>query len=176
MAGFFQSLSIGIELDPNLWLCSINNLTKIMAKFNQMAPPVAFIEEDMLRVKSLEGIDLLYSFDCLFPPFLRRHMAMLFNESSTTRVLVSYCSQSTLEDAGYQHLTLKGKVTVSMCGSKESKTAFIFKKHKTPARSNDADDLFQRAIGLYHDGTLNVANAAIDVTSYCNTPMKLRHK
>jgi hypothetical protein len=181
MAGFFQSLSLGIEVDPNLWLCSIKNLSKIMANVQSSPPPVSFVEGNMLEVKSLEGIDLLYSFDCLFPPMLLSHMAMLFNESSTTRVLISYCSQSSLENVGYKDLILMGKVTVSMSGSKESKTASIFVKKKrrcdlslTPVI--DADNLFQGAIRMYHDGTLNEANAAIDVMSYCNTPMKLRHK
>lgn len=181
MGGFFQSLSIGIEFDPNLWLSSMANLFKVSNSLSTV-PPVYFLQGDIMNLQSLEGFGLLYGFDCLFPPTLLTHIGKLFNESSTTKVLVTYCSKKSLQLAGFKNLTLKAKVPVRMSGSSESKTAWIYTKKRTSASlqsvttTADVDSLFEQAFEMYHDGTLEEANKAIDVVAICDSPRKLRSR
>lgn len=186
---YFQSLSIGIEIDTNLFLISMKNLAKVARTCFQDGspiPPVAFVSNNIMNIRSFNGIDVVYSFDCLFPPPLLSHMGMLFNNSTTARTLVSFVNLTRLEDAGFESLILKSKVSVRMRGSGEGKTAYIYiKKEVQPQQgqsqgclslSHDidkVDPLFRNHIKSYRSGNLDERNLAIDVKSFCS-PRKLR--
>ena len=139
-----------------------------------------------MQLKTLDGIDLVYSFDCLFPPMLLKHMAVLFNNSSTAKTLVSFNNKQCLENAGYERLRLKAKIPVRMTGSSEGKTAYIYVKQLKQGRKegclsnsgittdiNEVDPLFRKQFDLYLSGELDERNGSIDVKSFCS-PRKLR--
>jgi hypothetical protein len=189
MASYFQSISLGIEVDESLFLCSLRNLTKVAsACFNDGTPipPVAFVSADIMDIKTFDGIDLIYSFDCLFPPILLNHMAVLFNRSTTAKTLVSFNNLKRLEDAGYEYLKLRSKIPVRMRGSAEGKTCYIYMKQKQEqgclslrsesGASTDidaVDPLFRHQFELYRSGNLDERNLSIDIKSYC-LPRELR--
>lgn len=169
LALYLQTLCLGIELDYNLFLCSVMNLKKVSAaRLNECRPcmPVSFVNGDILQIKSLEGVNLLYGFDCLFPPSLLEHMATLFNASESTRVLVSFCNERTLHTAGYMQLKLRAKLSVRMRGSGEAKTAFIYvKDSRSHFDRNLVDALFKETIEAYHDGNLHSREFSVDLNN-----------
>jgi len=169
LAMYLQTLCLGIELDYNLFLCSVMNLKKVTAaRLNECRPcmPVSFVNGDILQIKSLEGVNCLYGFDCLFPPSLLEHMATLFNASESTRVLVSFCNERTLHTAGYRQLELRGKLSVRMRGSGEATTAFIYMKDsRSQFDRNSVDALFKETIEAYHDGNLHSREFSVDLNN-----------
>lgn len=192
LASYFQSLSVGIEVDTSLFLCSMKNLSKVASmcfKDGKPIPPVSFVLANIMDIKTLDGIDLVYSFDCLFPPILLSHMAMLFNNSTTARTLVSFINMKRLEDAGYESLKLRSKIPVRMRGSGESKTCYIYVKVKQGQQGqgclslssgagastdiDTVDPLFRHQFELYRSRNLDERNLSIDVKSLCS-PRELR--
>ena len=169
----------------------MKNLAKVATTCSQDGkpiPPVAFVLDTIMNIRTFDGIDIVYSFDCLFPPSLLSHMAVLFNHSATAKTLVSFVDLRGLEDVGFQSLKLKSKVSVRMRGSKEGKTVYIYIKKQGKQQQGQSqgcvnsgsgkdididkvDPLFRDEIKIFRRGELQERNLAIDVKSFCSPRM-----
>lgn len=171
-AALFNSLCIGIELQHELFLCSLLNTKKVYenAEKNKYPyPPVSFVNESIFDIQTLNGFNVAYSFDSLFEGNLIERIASLLSKS-TVQILISYRSE--LEWLGYG-LSVHQLETISMTmtGSNEKRTCSIFRlRPNLGSKGNELDQidpLFRGVFQSHKQGLLVRQNQKIDISLSC---------
>lgn len=120
-------VSVGVELELVRWQLSAHNFCQIK-KTNTLSDRVYFIHADIAKARTLDPFTHIYMFDVGFPPKLLRALAGIFNASETTRCLACYQAPRRLIcDYGF-NVKLETRLTLSMHGSTEKHTCFVYLK------------------------------------------------
>lgn len=173
-SALFNSLCIGVELQEELYRLSINNMKKVYinaAKKNFPLPPASFINESIFNIKTLNGFNLVYSFDSLFEPELVEKITSLLKYSATIDILVSYRSQREWAEYGLA-VTKLASIQMTMVVSNEKRTCSIFRLGRVSVVSaatklNDIDPLFRSVFQSYRNGLLTSQNKEMNAGQLC---------
>lgn len=169
----YNSLAVGIEIDNNLFISSIHNLKKVYKKATAESfnlPPVRFVQGSIFDIDTISPFNVAYCFDLLYEPKLLLKIADLLNKSSSCEVFLSYRNLNEWLRVGLESVELLSQVQMSIVGSGEQKSCFIFRINKNKprrAREITVDSLFTEAIDSYESGTLISENKMINVVSFC---------
>uniref|UniRef100_A0A7S2TW09 Uncharacterized protein n=1 Tax=Lotharella oceanica TaxID=641309 RepID=A0A7S2TW09_9EUKA len=183
-------MSVGIELMPVRWQLSLINLRETLANCktlkDRLKPNIAFTQGDVTAVKCLDPFTHIYMYDIAFTPQVMRAVSEAFNSSSTPRYLISYHKPRTII---LKHGFLVNLVTyvpnTSMMGSRQKRTAWVYKRTHRSERNHAADDakgekVLQESIKVLKRSTRSTyevwLNRTLKKTLYVNEGVNPREK
>lgn len=180
-SSFFRCLAVGIEIDYPLYLSSMSNLKKIYCKADKLGfsqPQVSFVHDSILSLTTFDPFTIVYAFDRLFEPELLHHIAKVFNASTKCQVFITYQKPSILTDFGFCNLKLQTKILMTMVGSGEKKTCYVYTRrlpmHQRSSNS-PPDPLFSHLVSAHSKDTLLQMNSELEVETLF-TPRTTRSK
>ena len=125
--------SVGVEADETRWQLGLHNLNSVFRACAEdatlVSPKVAFARRDVDDCETLDPFSHVYAFDVGFPPALLLSLGRKFNASKATcAYYVSYQNpRRFLGDYGFR-AELATQLTVSMHGSSESHTCYVYRR------------------------------------------------
>jgi len=171
-AALFNSLCIGIELQHELFLCSLLNTKKVYdqaQKKNYPLPPVSFVNESIFDIQTLNGFNVAYSFDSLFEGTLVEFIASLLKKS-TVQILISYRSELEWLEYGLSVHKLE-TISMTMTGSNEKRTCSIFRLRPNLGSKGNGldhiDPMFRGIFECHKKGLLTLQNQKMNVSQFC---------
>lgn len=157
-------ITFGIEQEPEQHFLSLISQRRVLSNddiYTQNAGArTCYVRGNIESVKTLAGMTHVHMFDLLFPMRILEHIANLFNDSSAM-YLVSYRNPETITQKCGFRVTLLQKISVSLSGSSEGHTAYVYTRcvdqlRGRPVTLQDFDKLFQPAYEAVKAGSAAV--------------------
>ena len=133
------AVSVGVEFDETRWQLGMHNLNSVHRAADRggphhgvVAPPrVAFARRDVDDCATLDPFSHVYAFDVGFPPELLLSLGRKFNASRCGHYVSYQNPRRFLGDYGF-HCELEDQLSVSMHGSSESHTCYVYRRAAAP--------------------------------------------